>query len=161
MGKLRRLDPFMTKLLAVLLASLVVSALICVGGVYGVRRYLMRSALSFYEGPFGGKPASVMPAGKPRSTIDLSSTMKLESWDAPTTSTSAIMQLTHSRKGVLWTIEAEGWQPADTRRVTFSEVTSRWSGYTVSGYADWSAGYERAVWNIDNDGDLDCYYYSW
>ena len=108
-------------------------------------------------GPFYGKATVAVPTGKPTSSVAVGATMTLEAWDAPTSSTAAILQMRDSRGGVLWKVETEGFTPGDPQQMQLYSADRDWPGYIVRG----SVYGERATIYIGSDGRLKRYYYGW
>lgn len=113
------------------------------------------------DGPFKGTKAVSAASGAPSSSMALGSHLTLESYDATTTATSALVQMRHDTKGVIWAINADADRVGDTRRVEFTSERHGPMGYKVMGVTEWTYGTESTWWYIDADGDLECFYNSW
>ncbi len=116
----------------------------------------------FEDGPFHGTPTTAIADGQPDQSMQIFNGFTLESFDALTDDTSAIVQLRQSDGSIRWAIYADGFEPGDVRSVRFNSYRyALMRCGRVYGSADWTYGNEAAYWFITGNGDLRDYWYSW
>lgn len=130
------------------------------GSCAGMYSYVL-PRMTLLDGPFEGTPAPPRLTGIPYSSIAVSPELTLESYDPITSGTSALVQMRHQKKGILWSIHADGTRPGDTRRVEFKRVEPGMLTYVVRGKVVWTFGHEGSVWEIRRTGSLRFYHNSW
>jgi hypothetical protein len=143
---------------ALIAAVVVVIGGLCAAGL--AAWYFLPLGPVMDDGPFHGRPATIIPERAPDQSLRIFGAMTLEVYD--NAGDSPIVRLLDRGGKQKWAVFADGRAPGDVRSIRFDTFrVTPFRASTVTGTVDWTGGREQTVWFITRRGTLRDYWYSW
>ncbi len=137
------------------LAALIVILMIAIAGYFFIKKF------NLDDGPFYGESREFCDLNEPNSILNMENGFRLESFPREENERSATVRLIKNNK-IEWCIYAHGYDHTYVHSIEFgSHAKESYDKTTIYASVHWTYGREAATWNIDNDGDLIEYWYSW